>query len=61
MRPEGLGCIIRVWKPGMGVGTKTDLTFTLTEFADPNGKATYFRLRDFSPAVDDELLAARSP
>lgn len=61
VRPDGLGCVIRVWKPGMGVGKKTDLALTLTEFADPNGKATYFRLRDFSPAVDDELLAVRSP
>jgi DUF1680 family protein len=61
VRPGGLGCRIRAWKPGMGVGPKTDLELTLTEFADPDGKATYFRLRDFSPAVEDELLAGRSP
>jgi hypothetical protein len=29
----------------------------LTEFPDPDGKATYFRLRDFRGAVDDELLS----
>jgi len=29
----------------------------LTEFPDPEGRATYFRIRDFSVAVDDELMA----
>ncbi|MBI4622101.1 MAG: hypothetical protein HY736_02630 [Verrucomicrobia bacterium] len=61
VRPGGLGCRIRAWMPGMGVGTKTDCELTLTEFADPDGTATYFRLRDFGPAVDDELLAGRAP
>lgn len=57
VRPNGLSCRLQAWKPGMGVGKKTDLELTLTEFADPGGKATYFRLRDFSGAVDDELFA----
>jgi hypothetical protein len=34
--------------------------WTLTEFPDPVGKATYFRLRDYAVAVDDELLAGRA-
>jgi len=29
-------------------------------FPDPNGKATYFRLRDFSAAIDDELFTAKA-
>ncbi|MCU0874875.1 MAG: hypothetical protein MUE50_21300 [Pirellulaceae bacterium] len=34
---------------------KPDYELTLTEFPDPEGKATYFRLRDLSGAVHDEL------
>ncbi len=60
VRPGGVGCLVEAWKPGFGLGGKTDYVLTLTEFPDPDGKATYFRLRDFSVAVDDELLAGRS-
>lgn len=55
VRPDGLGCRVRAWKPGFGLSLKTDYELTLTEFPNPDGKATYFRLRDFSGAVDDEL------
>jgi uncharacterized protein len=60
VRPGGLGCRVQAWKPGFGIGKKSDFTLTLTEFPDPEGKATYFRLRDFSAAVDDELLTAKA-
>ena len=60
VRPGGVGCRVQAWKPGFGVGKKADFTLTLTEFPDPDGKATYFRLRDFSAAVDDELFTAKS-
>jgi len=59
VRPDGLGCRVQVWKPGFGLGGKGDFALTLTEFPDPDGKATYFRLHDFSAAVDDELLAGK--
>jgi hypothetical protein len=59
VRPGGLGCRVQAWKPGFGLGKKGDLALTLTEFPDPDGKATYFRLRDFSAAVDDELFVAK--
>lgn len=62
VRPGGLGCRVQMWKRGSGLLRKTDYDLLLTEFPDPAGKATYFRLRDFSGAVDDELLAGpRSP
>jgi hypothetical protein len=48
---------VQAWKPGFGLSLKTDYELTLTEFPDPAGKATYFRLRDFGPAVNDELLS----
>jgi hypothetical protein len=57
VRPDGLGCRVQAWKAGFGLGPKADFELTLTEFPDPDGKATYFRLRDFSKAVEDELLS----
>ena len=59
VRPGGLACKVSFWKPGFGLGNKADYELTLTEFPDPDGKATYFRLRDFSVAAEDELLAGR--
>jgi hypothetical protein len=59
VRPGGLACKASFWKPGFGLDHKADYELTLTEFPDPDGKATYFRLRDFSEAADDELLAGR--
>ena len=56
-RPEGIGCRVQAWKPGMSLALKTDYQLTLSEFPDPDGKASYFRLRDSSVAVDDELLS----
>jgi len=60
VRPDGLGCRVQAWKPGFGIGKKADFTLTLTEFPDPEGRATYFRLRDFSVAVNDELLSGQT-
>jgi len=59
VRPDGLACKVMAWKPGFGLADKADYELTLTEFPDPDGKATYFRLRDFSVAVEDDLFAAR--
>jgi uncharacterized protein len=56
VRPDGIGCRVQAWKPGFSLSRKADYELTLTEFPDPDGKATYFRLRDFRDAVDDELL-----
>lgn len=38
-------------------GVSGNLSLRLTEFADPAGKVTYFRLPDLSVAVPDELLS----
>ena len=58
VRPDGIAYEVRGWKPGHSISTTGDLALRLTEFADPGGKATYFRLRDSSVAVKDELLAS---
>lgn len=59
VRPDGIGCRVQMWKAGMGLGRKADYELTLSEFPDPEGKATYFRLRDYRVAVHDELLSGR--
>jgi DUF1680 family protein len=59
VHPGGIACRVKAWKPGFSLAKQGDLDLTLTEFPDPNGRATYFRLRDDSVAVDDELLAPR--
>lgn len=56
VHPNGVAIRAGAWKPGYGTAPKHDLVFTLTEFADPNGQATYFKLRDLAPAVPDELV-----
>jgi hypothetical protein len=56
VRPSGTKIRAGAWKPGHGLQVKPDLTLQFTEFADPGGIATYFRLRDMTAAVDDELI-----
>jgi len=60
VRPDGMGCRVQAWKAGFSLKRKADYNLTLTEFPDPNGKATYFRLRDYSVAIEDELLSGGS-
>jgi hypothetical protein len=51
-------CKLNAWGPWTNcVRVTPDLEMTLTEFADPDGRVTYFRLIDPSIAVDDELLS----
>ena len=59
VRPGGLGCKVSAWNAGFGLGTNADYELVLTEFPDPDGRATYFRLRDYRVAVEDELFAGR--
>ncbi len=61
VRPNGIACRVQAWKPGFGLSPKADYELTLTEFPDPDSKATYFRLRDFSSAINDELLTDYYP
>ena len=60
VRPGGVACRVQAWKPGYRVSRPGDLTLLLTEFADPGGRAVYFRLQDLSVAVSDELLTRQS-
>ena len=55
LRPDGAAVRAGAWKPGYGTLPKHDLTLLLSEFPDPGATAIYFKLRDLSLAVEDEL------
>lgn len=56
VRPGGMGCKAQAWKTDWNLMTnKPNLELMLTEFPDPDGRATYFRFRDMKVAVEDEL------
>jgi hypothetical protein len=55
VRPDGIACRLRAGTSPFAMGNNRDVTLTLTEFADPGGKCTYFRIPDMSEAVPDEL------
>lgn len=56
VRPDGLACRVSAGNLPMALGNSENLTLTLTEFADPDGKCAYFTIPDLSEAVADELL-----
>jgi len=59
VRPNGVACTVRAWPPGSWYPqAAASLSLTLTEFADPDGQATYFHVPNPNAAglVDDELV-----
>ncbi|MDR2765453.1 MAG: glycoside hydrolase family 127 protein [Tannerella sp.] len=59
VRANGTACIVKAWEPGFGYNSgKHDLELKLTEFADPEGIVTYFRIPGYGDAsvVEDELF-----
>jgi DUF1680 family protein len=56
VRPQGAACKVKASKKWYDVGVGGNLSLTLTEFADPDGKCVYFRLPDPNAAAPDELL-----
>jgi hypothetical protein len=60
VRPGGSAFRVKAWRPGGWYPLdKTTYTLTLTEFPDPDGEATFFKVPnpEDSRFVDDELLA----
>ena len=55
VRPDGIACRLRAGTSPFAMGNSRDVTLILTEFADPDGKCTYFRIPDMSETVPDEL------
>jgi uncharacterized protein len=59
IRPDGLKVIAKAWPPDGPRTVPASLDVVLTEFTDPSGIATYFRVPDLAAAVDDELAIVR--
>jgi DUF1680 family protein len=62
VHPGGLACRLRAWGPGRWYPhAPTDLELTLTEFPDPGGEATYFKVPNpnADSLADDELSRSR--
>jgi DUF1680 family protein len=55
VRPEGMACRLKAGNIPFAMGNSGNITLTLTEFADPKGKCTYFSIPDLSEGVPDEL------
>ena len=53
VRPDGRKVTVQALPPGTNA---VPVTVVLTEFVDPSGIATYFRIPDLDKAVDDELM-----
>ena len=58
VRPDGIACRLKADDKLFSMGNTGNINLTLTEFADPDGKCTYFRVPDLSKAVPDELLGS---
>lgn len=59
IRPDGRKVTVKARVEAAGAWSKgaPHETLIFTEFIDPTGIATYFRVLDLSPAVDDELMS----
>ena len=55
VRPDGMKVLAKAWPPESETKDPARLNVVLTEFVDPSGVTTYFRLPDLTRAVDDEL------
>jgi hypothetical protein len=64
VHPGGVACRLRAWGPGRWYPhAPTDLELTLSEFPDPGGEATYFKVPNphADGLRDDELCRAIAP
>jgi DUF1680 family protein len=55
VRPRGLKVTAKAWAPGTAGQGPATLDIVLTEFVDPSGIATYFRVPDQTKLFEDEL------
>ncbi len=55
-RPGGRKVLVKAWPPNGPATEPVPLDVVLTEFVDPTGVTTHFRLADVTNAVDDELV-----
>ena len=57
VRPGGMACQVRAECKKSAAGAPAELSLKLTEFPDPDGTCTYFRLTDQTAAKPDELFS----
>jgi hypothetical protein len=57
IRPHGHKVLAKAWPPGDRGQEGPSLDVVLTEFVDPSGIETYFRVPDLAEARSDELTA----
>ena len=60
VRPDGMKVLAKAWPPESETTYAAPLDVVLTEFVDPSGVATHFRLPDLTRTVDDELPNEKS-
>jgi DUF1680 family protein len=60
VRPDGMKVLAKAWPPESDTKDAAPLDVVLSEFVDPSGLTTYFRLVDPTGAVDDELADGES-
>jgi DUF1680 family protein len=57
VRPDGIGCRLKGGTVPGALGDGGNITLTLTEFPDPNGRCCYFKVPNLSAeALQDELV-----
>jgi hypothetical protein len=59
VRPGGRKVLAKAWPPESDRKSDPPLDVVLTEFADPSGMATFFRIPDLAKAVEDELKSEK--
>ena len=59
IHPNGVACSVDANERTFSLGTR-EKSIKLTEFPDPEGKVVYFRIPDFSVAVQDEILSGNN-
>ncbi|MDO5566615.1 MAG: glycoside hydrolase family 127 protein, partial [Planctomycetia bacterium] len=60
IRPHGTAVEVQLGIPGGGLDFSNGFRVMFREFPDPDATCTYFKLRDFSPAVDDSLFNSKT-
>jgi len=59
VRPDGLRVLAKAWPPESDGKGAAALDVVLSEFIDPTGIATYFRVSHGTEAIDDELTGEK--
>ncbi len=59
VRPGGMALHVKGWSPGRDTAQPPNLALILSEFPDPEGRATYFKVKTLASAVEDDLISSK--